>query len=123
MVLCLIVHLEQKAGDFQYTHPQSAEGLCAYDKTKALFSIFSLFLESIESNARYHNRFKAGGNVAIIGLPSINWGSKIDLQKYKDVNPLIKQFLVYENVMFKSITYSGSCIYDELGNILNISQF
>lgn len=89
-MLCLIVHLEQGAGDFQYSHPQSAEGLCAYDKTKALFSIFSSSLESIESNAGYHNRFKAGGNVVIIGLPSINWGSKIDLQKYKGAIPFIK---------------------------------
>lgn len=90
MVLCLIAHLEQGAGDFQYSHPQSAKGLCAYDKTKALFSIFSSFLESLESNARYHNRFEAGGNVVTIGLSSINWDSKIDLQKYKGVKPLIK---------------------------------
>lgn len=41
MMFCLIVHLEQGASDFQYSHPQSAEGLCAYDKTKALFFLFS----------------------------------------------------------------------------------
>lgn len=48
-------------------------------RLKHYFFIFSSFLESIESNARYHNRFEAGGNVAIIGLSSINWGRKIDL--------------------------------------------